>query len=124
MSKKKTNEHLVTYPRVPVSDKCKGKANVTCAVITDFFASVEYFFRGDLQQDTHLPRPPVGILLVSKVALNELLELQIGPFFGDFNHVAANTDGTLPMSRVNDSDHDPWVAPDIAKLLMAFNGID
>ncbi len=86
--------------------------------------SLAYFFRSDLEQDTHLTRLPVAILLLSKVALNEFLEVEVGPFFGDFNNAATNIPCTLPLGWVNDTDHDTWVAPDIANLLMAFDGVD
>jgi hypothetical protein len=84
----------------------------------------EYFFRSDFQQDTHLTWTPVGILFVPQISLNELLEMKIGPFFGDFNNAATDTYCTFPMGRVNDTDHDPWIVPDIPKLLMAFNRVD
>jgi hypothetical protein len=102
----------------------KATENVHQGVLVTKKPLLVYFFRSDLQQDTHLTGLPVAILLVSKVALNELLEVKVGPFFGDFNHAATNTHGTLPMGRVNDTYHDPWIALDIAKLLMAFDGVD
>ena len=50
--------------------------------------------------------------------------MEVGPFFGNFDHAAANTDGMLPVGWVNDAEHDPWIAPDIAKLQVAFDGVD
>jgi hypothetical protein len=61
---------------------------------------------------------------LSKVPLDELLEVKVDPFFGDFDNAATNTGGTLPMSWVNDTYHHTWIAPDIPNLLMALDGID
>ena len=61
------------------------------------------FFGGDLEQDTHLTRPSVGILLLSQVALNEVLEVQVGPFCSHLYHATTNRDGPLPMGGVHDT---------------------
>jgi hypothetical protein len=97
---------------------------VTLSDVRDRKTSLAYFFRSDLEQETHLTGPPIRILLLSKVVLDEVLEVKVGSFSGDFHDAATNTDGMLPMGWVNDTDRDPWIAPDIANFLMAFDGVD
>src|SRR5260370_16978156 len=62
--------------------------------------------------------------MMCRVAVNELIEGSVGAFFCDFFDVATNTRCTLPMGRVNDTDHNPWIALNIAMFLMAFDGVD
>src|SRR5262245_30880657 len=73
-------------------------------------SSFAYLLRSDLQHNTHLTGSPIAVVLLSEIALNKLLEVNVSSFFGDLNHAATNAHGAFPMGGVNDAEHHPWIA--------------
>src|SRR5690242_360735 len=82
-------------------------------------------FRGNFQEEAHLIRFAIRVLLLSEVASKKFFEMKIRPFFSNFNDAPPNAYGSLPLSgRIDDTHHNARIALDVASFLMALNGVD